>query len=225
MTRMPYRGLVDSLLYCAVVTRPDIAVAVSKLAHVMASPGPTHYRRALYVLRYLKGTMELGIKYSKREISNVLEAYTDADYAGCPDTYRSTSGYVCVLNGGPVSWMSKLQQTVAVSTTEAEYMAASFCASEVMFLRGLLEDVGFAQQGPTLLHEDNQGAVHLMKNEVLHTRAKHIHVRYHQIREFVAHKFIRVQHCRTDEMVADILTKLLPKVTFERLRTRLLGYA
>ena len=225
MARMPYRGLVGSLLYCAVATRPDIAVAVSKLAHVMASPGPTHYRRALYVLRYLKGTMELGIKYSKREISNVLEAYTDADYAGCPDTYRSTSGYVCMLNGGPVSWMSKLQQTVAVSTTEAEYMAASFCASEVMFLRGLLEDVGFAQQGPTLLHEDNQGAVHLMKNEVLHTRAKHIHVRYHQIREFVAHKFIRVQHCRTDEMVADILTKLLPKVTFERLRTRLLGYA
>ena len=93
-----------------------------------------------------------------------------------------------------------------------------------MFLRGILEDFQFEQEGPTLLHEDNQGAVYLMKNEVMFSRAKHINVRYHQLRDFVKKKVINVQHCRTEEMVADILTKLLPKNTFLKFRDRLLGY-
>ena len=225
MRGLPYRSLVGSLLYCAVATRPDIAVAVSKISHVMSNPGPTHYRRALHVLRYLKGTVELGIRYSKGEVNNVLTAYSDADHGGCPDTGKSHSGYVCLLNNGPVSWMSKLQQPVAVSTTEAEYYAASYCASEIVFLRGILEDFQFEQKEPTLLLEDNQGAVCLMKNEVMFSRAKHINVRYHQLRDFVKKKIINVQHCRTDMMTADILTKLLPKATFEKLRSKLLGYS
>jgi hypothetical protein len=225
MARLPYRGLVGSLLYCAVATRPDIAVAVSKLARVMADPGPKHYRQALHLLRYLKGTMDLGVRYSKGGVANVLTAFTDADYAGCPDTRRSTSGYVCFLNNGPVSWMSKLQQTVAVSTTEAEYMAASYCASEVVFLRGLLEDLEFAQHGPTLMHEDNQGAVCLMKNSVMHSRAKHIDVRYHFVRDLIRGEVVNVQYCQTNENVADILTKLLPRPIFEKHRARLLGYS
>ena len=225
MRGLPYRGLVGSLLYCAVATRPDIAVAVSKISHVMSNPGPTHYRRALHVLRYLKGTMELGIRYSKGEVNNVLTAYSDADHGGCPDTGKSHSGYVCFVNRGPVSWMSKLQQPVAVSTTEAEYYAASYCASEIVFLRGILEDFQFEQKEATLLLEDNQGAVCLMKNEVMFSRAKHINVRYHQLRDFVKKKIINVQHCRTDMMTADILTKLLPKATFEKLRSKLLGYS
>ena len=224
VARLPYRGLVGSLLYCAVATRPDIAVAVSKLSRVMANPGPKHYRRALHLLRYLKGTMDLGVRYSKEGVTNVLTAFTDADYAGCPDTRKSTSGYVCFVNNGPVSWMSKLQQPVAVSTTEAEYMAASYCASEVVFLRGLLEDLEFPQRGPTLMHEDNQGAVCLMKNNVMHSRAKHIDVRYHFIRELVGSKVVNVQYCRTDDNVADIMTKLLPRPLFEKHRARLLGY-
>ena len=141
------------------------------------------------------------------------------------DTGKSHSGYVCFLNNGPVSWMSKLQQPVAVSTTEAEYYAASYCASEIVFLRGILEDFQFEQKEPTLLLEDNQGAVCLMKNEVMFSRAKHINVRYHQLRDFVKKKIINVQHCRTDMMTADILTKLLPKATFEKLRSKLLGYS
>ena len=225
MRGLPYRGLVGSLLYCAVGTRPDIAVAVSKISHVMSNPGPTHYRRALHVLRYLKGTMELGIRYSKGEVNNVLTAYSDADHGGCPDTGKSHSGYVCFVNRGPVSWMSKLQQPVAVSTTEAEYYAASYCASEIVFLRGILEDFQFEQKEATLLLEDNQGAVCLMKNEVMFSRAKHINVRYHQLRDFVKKKIINVQHCRTELMTADILTKLLPKATFEKLRSKLLGYS
>ena len=167
MKQVPYRALVGSLLYCAVATRPDIALAVSKISHVMSNPGPTHFKRALYILRYLKKTVDMGVRYARlAELNNVLVAYSDADFAGCPDTYKSTSGYVCFLNGGPVSWMSKLQQPVATSTTEAEYMAASYCVSEVVFLRGILEDFTYEQDGPTVLHEDNQGAVCLAKNEV-----------------------------------------------------------
>ena len=146
---------------------------------------------------------------------DIETAFLYADHGGCPDTGKSHSGYVCFLNNGPVSWMSKLQQPVAVSTTEAEYYAASYCASEIVFLRGILEDFQFEQKEPTLLLEDNQGAVCLMKNEVMFSRAKHINVRYHQLRDFVKKKIINVQHCRTDEMTADILTKLLPKATFE----------
>ena len=227
MKQMPYRALVGSLLYCAVATRPDIALAVSKISHVMSNPGPTHFRRALYMLRYLKATMHMGIRYSKRSVEemNVLVAYSDADFAGCPDTFKSTSGYVCFLNGGPVSWMSKLQQPVATSTTEAEYMAASYCVSEVVFLRGILEDFTYVQGGPTVLHEDNQGAVCLAKNEVNHSRAKHINVRYHQLRSLIADKVVEVRYCRTDENVADVMTKILPRVVFEKHRPKLMGYA
>lgn len=226
MKQVPYRALVGSLLYCAVATRPDIALAVSKISHVMSNPGPTHFKRALYILRYLKKTVDMGVRYARlAELNNVLVAYSDADFAGCPDTYKSTSGYVCFLNGGPVSWMSKLQQPVATSTTEAEYMAASYCVSEVVFLRGILEDFTYVQDGPTVLHEDNQGAVCLAKNEVNHSRAKHINVRYHQLRSLIADKVVEVRYCRTEENVADVMTKILPKATFEKFRPVLMGYA
>ena len=230
MLRAPcnlYRALVGSLLYCAVATRPDIALAVSKVSHVMSKPGPTHYRRALHILRYLKQTVDLGIRYGGAEVvqKNVLTAFCDADYAGCVDSRKSTSGYVFHLNGGPVSWLSKLQSTVALSTTEAEYVAVAACACDAVFLRGLLEDYTIGQGEPTLIWEDNHGCLQLTKDEVFHSRTKHIAIRHHKIRELVRDGEVAVQYCRTEEMVADILTKPLPKGPFERLRARLLGYA
>ena len=229
MLRAPcnqYRALVGSLLYCAVATRPDIALAVSRISHVMSKPGPTHYRRALHVLRYLKGTVDLGIKYGGGSgPRNVLTAYCDADYAGCVDSRRSTSGFVFLLNGGPVSWLSKLQSTVALSTTEAEYVAVAACACEAVFLRGLLDDYLHRQGEPTLVWEDNFGCLQLTKDEVLHSRTKHIAIRHHKIRELVREGEVIVTQCGTGDMVADILTKPLARKKFELFRASLLGYA
>jgi hypothetical protein len=228
MLEQPYclfRCLVGSLLYCAVASRPDIAVAVSKIGHVMSNPGPTHYRRALHILRYLKETQHMGIRFSRRpRVKNELLAYCDADLGGCVDTGKSTSGFFLQLNGGPVSWHSKLQSNVALSTTEAEYMALTSCGCDVVFLRGLLEHMTFVQERPTIVHEDNYGCICLTKNHVLHSRTKHIRLRHHKIRELVEEKAVEIVYCRTDEMIADILTKLLPKQRFILLRDKLLGY-
>ena len=229
MEQLPYsryRSLVGSLLYCAVATRPDISCAVSKISHVMSNPGPTHYTRAIYLLRYLKQTKHLGLKYTRNcgKNANVLTAYCDSDFAGCIDTRRSTSGYVFQLNGGPVSWYSKLQATVALSTTEAEYMALSACACDAVFLRGLLQYMDCEQTEPTVMFEDNIGCLCLTKDEVLHARTKHIDIRYHYLRELVKAKVCVATYCRTDEMLADILTKLLAKGVFTRFRDKLLGY-
>ena len=230
MQRMPcsqYKSLVGSLLYAAVGTRPDIALAVSKISHVMSKPGPTHYRRATHLLRYLKKTKDLGLRFTKvkEKQRNVLIGYADADYAGCVDSRRSTTGFFFMLNGGPVSWHCKLQSTVAMSTTEAEYMSLSTSASDAVFLRGLLKHMTFEQKEPTTIFEDNFGCECLTKDEVLHTRTKHIDIRYHKIRELVKDGTVAIESCPTEEMVADILTKLLTKPKFEDFRARLLGYS
>ena len=223
-----YRSLVGALLYCAVATRPDIATAVSKAGHVMANPSPTHYKQALHILRYLQGTKDKGILFTAGSglAQDTLEGWCDADLAGCVDSRRSTSGYVFHLNGGPVAWQSKLQGSVAMSTTEAEYIALSAAALEAVFLRGLLHDLDCNQEEPTIIREDNFGCVQLTKNEVLHSRTKHIDIRHHKLRELVADKTIAVHQCPTELMLADILTKPLPKQKFLSLFSdKLLGYS
>ena len=221
-----FRSLIGGLLYASVATRPDISNAVSKAGHVMSNPSPSHYKQALHVLRYLKGTKEKGIIFTKGDGANIniLEGWCDADYGGCPDSRRSTTGYVFHLNGGPVAWKSKLQGAVAMSTTEAEYIALSEASLECVFLRGLLNDFGDEQTEPTVIQEDNFGCVQLTKNAVLHSRSKHIDIRHHKLRELVADKTISVQQCPTSLMVADVLTKTLPKQQFQHLRNKMMGY-
>ena len=222
-----YRALVGKLLYCSVATRPDIAVAMSKSGHVMANPSPMHFRQTLLVARYLKGTKDKGIIFTKNcDISpNTLTGWGDADLGGCYDSRKSTTGYVFHLNGGPVAWSSKLQGTVALSTTEAEYIALCAAGTEAVFLRGILEDMHCKQEEPTVIHEDNFGCVQLTKNAVLHTRTKHIDIRHHKLRELVNNNTIFVQQCSSELMLADILTKPLPKKRFQDLAMKLLGYA
>jgi len=176
-----YQSMVGNLLYAAMATRPDIAQAVSVVSKFNANPSVSHLTAVKRVLRYLKGTVNLALKYNQTE-SRALVGFSDADWAGDQDDRRSTTGNVFLLGGGAVSWLSKKQSTVALSTAVAEYVALSQAAQECVWLRRLLSDLGM-DATPVVILEDNQGAIAIAKNPVDHSRTKHIDFRYHYIRE------------------------------------------
>jgi len=180
----PYSELIGSLLYLSVCTRPDIAQAVGALSRYMANPTPEHWTAARGVLRYLAGTQDFGIVYSPDDMAYPV-GYCDANYAGDVDTRRSTTGYVFKFHTGAISWSSRLQPTVAVSTAEAEYMAASAAVKEAIWLSHLFADLGYELR-PVQLFSDNQAALSLMKHPIASARSKHIDVLYHFARERVA---------------------------------------
>jgi hypothetical protein len=203
-TAASYAQLVGSLLYLSVCTRPDIAQAVGALSKFMASPTTIHWQAALGIVRYLAGTAQYGLNFGGSDSG--LEGFCDADYAGDLDTRRSTTGYVFILNGGAISWSSKRQATVAVSTSEAEYIAAAQAVKEALWLRNLLKDLA-EPVGAIKINGDNQSALKLMRNPVLSMRSKHIDVVYHFARERVARKEVVFSYIKTEDMLADMLTK------------------
>jgi hypothetical protein len=225
MATLPYRRLVGGLLYLSVCTRPDISTAVNSVARFMADPGELHWRAAKRILRYLSGTRDLRITFSSRVKVPLLTvtAYSDADWGGNLDTRRSTTGYVFFIFNGPVSWSSRTQPTVALSTAEAEYMAVSAAVQEAIWLRNLLSELGFQQKLPTTIFEDNQGCIKMAENPVINPRSKHIDLRHHYIRERVADGSVALAYCPTAEMVADLLTKGLAHEAFTYLRNKLMG--
>jgi len=207
-----YQALIGGLLYIATCTRPDVSYAVGKLSRYCAAPTTQHEAAALRVLRYLQGSSGLGLRFGARE---TLVGYCDADYAGDVDTRRSTSGYVFLPNGAAVSWASKLQPTVAVSTTEAEYIAAATAAREAVWLRLLLGETT-GERGPVPMRSDNQSAIHLMHNPGGTARSKHIDVAHHFVRDRVTRGELTVRYVATADMTADALTKALPTQPLQR---------
>jgi len=161
-------------------------------------------------LRYLAGTPDAGLTYGGSEDAELI-GYCDADYAGDIDTRRSTTAYVFMLHGGAITWCSKRQPTVAVSTTEAEYMAASQAVKEALWLRKLMVDLEVPVCGGVNILADNQSAIKLLKNPVVSLRSKHIDIMHHFARERVVRKEVAFTYVQTTEMVADVLTKALPK--------------
>ncbi|XP_062013804.1 secreted RxLR effector protein 161-like [Rosa rugosa] len=161
-----YKQVVGCLMYLA-ATRPDLMYVISLISRFMGSPTELHMQAVKRVLRYLKGTVDLGILY-KRNGNEKLEAYTDSDYAGDLDDRRSTSGYMFLLSTGAVSWSSKKQPVVTLSTTEAEFIAAASCACQGIWMRRVLEKLGHAQNGSTTVYCDNSSTIKLSKNPVLH---------------------------------------------------------
>jgi hypothetical protein len=215
-----YREIVGSLMYLLTGTRPDIAYAVQTVSRFLNNPGHAHMEAAKRILRYVRGTANYGIVYNGRTGNENLIAYVDSDYAKEPDEKRSTSGYTMMLAGGIVTYSSKLQRTTALSSAEAEYMALAHGTQEVIFLRELLKEIGFAQ-GPTRMNIDNQAAEQMANNPVHHQRTKHIDVRYHFVRQRVELREIALEHVSTKENLADLLTKAVGKVILRYLRPKL----
>lgn len=185
----------------------------------MSHPSIDHWQGIKRIMRYIKGTLDYGIEFNASENDAIkLIGYSDADWAGDVVSRKSTSGFVFKLAGGAVSWQSKRQATIALSSTEAEYLALSSAVQEAVWLRQLLSDLGFQQESPTTINEDNQGVIALSKHPTSHSRTKHIDIRYHYIRQEINEKRIKVVYCSTDKMIADILTKGLGKQKFETFR-------
>lgn len=213
-----YQKAIGCLTYMSTATRPDVAAAVGVLSQYMSRPNKEHWIGVKRVMRYLKGTLMYGLKFYAHEEEPELFGYSDADWAGDVDTRRSTSGYVFQIGSSTISWSSKKQATVAKSSTEAEYVALSSATQEAVWLRSLMGDLGRRLDAPTIIYEDNQGAIELAKNAKYHNRTKHIDICHHFVRERVISNEIQVIYCPTGDMIADIMTKGLAKLSFEKLR-------
>jgi hypothetical protein len=219
--KQQYQATIGCLTYAMTSTRPDLASAVGMLSQYMSNPGEQHWVGVKRVLRYLKGTLSYGLRFHGSSSQLSFCGYSDANWGGDPDDRLSTSGYAFMLAGACISWSSKKQRSVATSSTEAEYVALSLASQECVWLRNLLLDIGFEQSNATVLYEDNQGAIELARNPKHRGRSKHIDIRYHFVRELLQRNVISVVYCPTNEMLADVMTKPVPKPTFVRMRESL----
>ncbi|KMQ88815.1 gag-pol polyprotein [Lasius niger] len=181
MKDIPYQSLIGSLMYLAVSTRPDISYAISVLSQFNMNPGKAHWSAAKRVLRYLKGTVNYGLVYTKMEVP--LIGFVDADWGGNVDDRVSYTGFVFKLANAAITWEARKQKSIALSSTEAEYMALTEAAKETVYLRNLLEEMCYLkhQSEPTTVYCDNQGAQKLMRNPMYHSRTKHIDIRHKRL--------------------------------------------
>lgn len=213
--KLPYRELVGALTYLAVATRPDISYAVSCLGQFNNCYRKIHWTAAKRVLRYLKESINLGITY--RTDNQELKGYVDADWGNCQNDRRSYTGYAFLLSGGPVSWESKKQRTVALSSTEAEFMGMTEIAKETIYLRKFMSELGFADACDEVqIFTDSMSGLKLAENPTFHNRSKHIDIRYHFIREVLNCRLMKLNHVSSENMVSDVLTKALPRQKHHR---------
>ena len=201
----PFSAIVGCLLYLAVVTRFDICYPVGVLTRHLKCPTYAACKGACRVLNYLAYTPLRGICYTGSRLN--LHAFCDSDWASDKDTRRSTSGVLVLMAGSPVSWLSKLQPIVAVSSMEAEYIACFYVVQEIVWIRQLLKDVGLARSKPTAVSIDNSSARLLALNPVHHQRSKHIDIKYHWLRDKVADGSVDLLLVSTVDQRADLLTK------------------
>ncbi|RDX88499.1 hypothetical protein CR513_29897, partial [Mucuna pruriens] len=192
-----FKQIVGSLMYLIVI-RPDVMFSVSLISRYMSKPTKLHLQAAKRILRYLKGTTSYGILYRKIGEENLL-AFTGSDYAGDEDDSKSTSGYVFLLSLGAVSWMSKKQLIVTLSSTEAEFVVVAASACQVMWMRRVLRNLTHTQDSSIVIMCDNSSTIKLSKNSVMHGRSKHIRVSFHFLRDLVKDGEIELVHCGTQE--------------------------
>ncbi|KAJ3505815.1 hypothetical protein NLJ89_g7219 [Agrocybe chaxingu] len=212
-----YREALGCIMWLQVRTWPDLSFTVNLLSRYQANPGPRHWKALQHVLAYIKGTLHYKITYDPNSPEGLnVSGYSDSDYAGDPDTMHSTGGYVFTMAGGPVVWSSKRQATTASSTTEAEYMALNRSCQQAVWMQEWMSEAGLEQTLPTKIYGDNKGSIDLAKNVKGITKAKHIHVKHHYIRERVSKGDVEVIQIPTESNVADILTKPLPRAAHEK---------
>ncbi|KAJ6978840.1 hypothetical protein NC653_027111 [Populus alba x Populus x berolinensis] len=203
MSRVLYESAVGSLMFVMICTRPNIAQAVGAASRYMANPSREHWNTIKRILRYIKGTSDAVLCYGGSKFT--VRGHIDLDFAGDLEKRKSTTGYVFIIAGGAVSWVSKLQTVIALSTTKAEYMATTQACKEAIWMKKLMEELGHKQE-KILLYCDSQSALHIARNPVFHSRTKHIDVQYHFVREVVEDGSVDFQKVHTKENQADALT-------------------
>lgn len=207
MDDVPYSSAVGSLMYAMVGSRPELAYAVGLVCRYMGKPGKDHWLAVKWIMQYIRGALKTNLTFTKEDNFKV-KGYCDSDYASDLDKRRSITGYVFTVGGNTVSWRSVLQKVVALSTTEAEYMALSESVREALWLKGICEEMGFKQDAIEV-NCDSQSAIYLAKNYMFHERTKHVAVKYNFIRDIIAEGDVEVVKIHTSVNPADMLTKVL----------------
>lgn len=202
-----YKQLLGSLMYLT-FTRHDLMYGVSVISRYMDIPTKMHLNAAKRILRYVKGTIDYRVLYNSQRGSDFV-GFIDSDYAGDIDDRKSTSGHVFMLNYGAITWSSKKQQIVTLSTIEAEFVATASCACQAIWLRRMLKALGDKQEGSTIIFRDNIFAIKLSGNPVMHGRSKHIDVRFHFLRNLCNDGVVELEYCKSGNQLANILTKSL----------------
>ncbi|KAJ4764474.1 Gag/pol [Rhynchospora pubera] len=217
-----YRAVVGALQYIT-ITRPDITFPVNKCSQFMHSPTSVHWTSVKRILRYLKGSVDHGLLLKPYD-SPLLHAYTDSDWAGCPDDRRSTSAFCIYLGPNLISWSSKKQPTVPKSSTEAEYRSLALAGAEIIWVQYILQELRVPLEQPPVLWCDNIGATYLASNPMFHARTKHVEIDFHFIRERVVNKQLMVKFISSKDQIADGLTKGLTVNRFLDIRDKLMVY-
>jgi hypothetical protein len=233
MDRKPYMQLVGALLYAALATRPDIAYATHQLTMHAQQPQLCHWMQGKRVLRYLQGTRDVCLQFGTHagdaddsrpgHDEMVVHGFSDADWATDPRTRRSISGWVVKLNGDTISWSSKMQSVVALSTCEAELYAEAACVQEVLWMRGLLAELGLCVRPQSVVWVDNQSTLQISEHGIIRERTKHVDVKYKFVSELIGADVVKCVYVPTGKQQADILTKALARPAFERLRPMLMS--
>ena len=220
-----YRAIVGSLIYAMTCTRPDLSWVVTKLSQHLSRPTTGDWALLKQVMRYIKGTINYKLNFMKHDKLQLV-GYSDADWASSEEDRRSTTGYYfCLNNVGPaISWKSRKQPTVALSTCEAEYMALAETTQEAIYLKQVILDLNEdVVVEPILLFGDNQGSLAVVKNPVKHNRTKHIDIKYHFIRDYFNSNIIDITYVPSEENVADAMTKPISRVKLEKFGKSLFG--
>ncbi len=225
MRNIPYRSLVGALLYAATGTRPDIAAPVSILCRFNQNPGLAHWKAAKQVLRYLKGTSALGVRLGGDFAELKAIGYVDADWAGDVDSRKSTSGLIFMINNAPVTWKSKLQNTPALSSMEAELMALTKANQEALWIRKLFAELGCPLLEATTICEDNQSCIAYVYGTKVSQQSKHIGVRHSFVKHYLDNGEIELKYVPTENMIADMLTKPLPPLKLIKHRQAIMDSA
>jgi hypothetical protein len=211
--------VVGALQYLT-LTRPDISFAVNKVCQYLHAPTTVHWSAVKRILRYVSGTIKLGLKI-KRSNSTLVSAFSDADWVGCVDDRRSTGGFAVFLGNNLISWMAKKQAIVSRSSTEAEYKALANATAEMMWVQKLLKELRIQHPSAARLWCDNLGAKYLSANPIFHARTKHIEIDFHFVRERVANKLLDIRFINSVDQLADGFTKAVPAVKMKQFTSNL----
>jgi hypothetical protein len=222
MANIPYKSIVGRLLYLCITARPDITPAVSQVAKFCEDPGVAHWDAVKRIVLYLHGTRNYRLQLGGMDPNFEVSSFADADWAGDLDNRKSRTGFVIYLNGSAIMWSSKLQKSTALSSTEAEYLALSSTTTSILWLRNFVKEMGFNQEKPSVIFQDNKSCIEIASSFKQHAGIKRIDLRDYFVREHVlVHKSIELKKKATGDMVADLMTKQLPYPAFSKHRVAL----